>query len=436
MSDLADFDAKARSLTKRLRKSAELVPPRHQVQDSRDFGADHPAHHLVLEFVLAGVLAVAVVALVFAFPRHAAQAPNTARPTLPVASSEATPSSSPSTSVPEVESTIRVGPPLILSYAGGSSAALIAWDAAGKRVGTLELSPAATDNGCAIAPDGSKIFTGDGKIFSIAGSQLSDVSSFNIGGPGAAGCAQPGVAGASFLGGPIWADDSDHVCGFMGSPERPGFGTELLELGADGRSRMVADIAGGAQLLACSPAADRVVVLQSSGNGPGNYHSTILVLSLSSGTIETRLSVAGDVGTSTHDGRLVAMTGPTGITVYNLVTGRQVAHIVRHGDEGSVGGVPDLGAADIFSWDGSRLLVVADSANGAFHPAWIVSLATGSNVLTDAASLGSPWLDFFDGDAVPLVTDDGFFLSARSAGDPSSLNFYFLGVAGRLQPLH
>lgn len=339
-------------------------------------------------------------------------------------------------SVPEIVSTIRVGPPLILSYAGESSAALVAWDAAGNRVGTIEVSPAATDNGCAIAPDGSKMFTGDGKIFDIAGNQLSDVSSFNLSGPGQAGCTQPGVAGAYFLGGPIWADDSEHICGFIGTGQRPGQGTDLVEVGTNGLGRTIADISGGGQLVACSPSADRAVVVQSSGDSLATYHTNILVVRLSTGTVEVRLSVAGDAGTATHDGRLVAMTGPTGITVFNLATGRPVAHIVRHGDEGSVGGVADLGYPDLFSWDGSRLLVVADAANGAFHPAWIVSLATDANVLTDAASLGSPWLDFFDGDVVPTLTGAGFFLDARNAGDPSSDSFYFLDLAGHLHALH
>jgi hypothetical protein len=436
MSDLAGFDERARRLTKQLRASAEHVPARRPLLDSSGLGADRPSHHLLLEGVLAGVLAVAVVAVVFALPRHAAHAPNTARPTLPVTSSTPTPSTTPETSVPEVVSTIRVGPPLILSSAGGSSSALTAWDASGDRVGTLEVNAADADNGCAISPDGSKVFIGDGKIFTIAGTQLGDVRSFNMGGPGAAGCGQPGIAGAYFLGGPIWADDSDHVCGFTGTPEEPGQGTALLEVGVDGRSRTVADVTGSGQVLACSPEADRVVVLQSAGNGPSNDHSTILVMSLSSGAVETRLSAAGIIGTATHDGRLVAMNGPTGITVYDTVTGRQVAHIVRHGDEGSAGGVPDLGAADLFSWDGSRLLVVADSANGAFHPAWIVSLATGSNLLTDVASKGSPYLNFIDGSVVPLATGDVFFLGARDVEDSTSESVYFIDEAGHLQALH
>jgi hypothetical protein len=435
MSDFARFDAKARRLTKQLRASAEQVPARRRLPDSVDLGADRPSHHLLLEVVLAGVLAAAVVAVVFALPRHAAQAPKTSRPTLPISTSEATPSPKSQATVPEVVSTIRVGPPLIIAFPGGSSSALVAWDAAGNRVGTLEVSAAGTDNGCAISPDGSKIFTGDGKIFSIAGSQLSDVSSLNIGGPGEAGCTQPGIAGAYFLGGPIWADDSDHVCGFVGTPQQPYEGTQLLEIGVDGRSRTVANIPGGGQLLACSTDADRVVVVQPASDSPSNDDSIILVMRLSSGAIERRISVVGGATTATHDGRLVAVSGPTGITVYSAVTGREVAHIVRHGDEGSTGGVPDLGSADLFSWDGSRLLVVADAANGAFHPAWIVSLASGANVLTDVASAGSPYLNFYDGSVVPLVDGNVFFLRSRDLGASNGGSVYFLNEAGNLKVL-
>lgn len=351
------------------------------------------------------------------------------------ASGPAPVTAAPTLRIPEIVSTIRAGPPLIVSYASPSSPALGAWDAAGHRVGAIETSSATTDNGCVIAPDGSKIFTGDGKIFDIAGNQLADVSSLNVGGPAAAGCRQPGVDGAYFLGGPIWADDSRHICGFMGSSQNPGQGTALLEIATDGTSREVADILGGGQLVACSPTADRAVVVQSSGNSLASYHSTILAIRLSTGAVETRRSVAGSPDTATHDGRLVALSGSTGITVYDLATGRRVAHVVRHGDEGTSYGVPDLAHADIFSWDGSRLLVVADAANGAFHPAWIVSLPSDTNVLVDAASLGSPWLNFVDGDVVPLLTGAEFFLDGRMAGDPNSYTFYFLNRVGHLQPL-
>jgi hypothetical protein len=217
----------------------------------------------------------------------------------------------------------RVGPPLVVAYDTGSSSRLAAWDYDGHRVGTVVINQDTTDNGCAFAPDGSKVFL-DGWIFAINGKQLADVRALNLGGPGTAACSQPGVNGAFFLGGPIWADDSDHVCGFVGSGHL-GQGSQLVEVSASGSTRTVTTLPGGGQLLTCSPGADRVLIVQSSGSNPENYRSDVEVIRLSTGALITAYSVSGDLGTATHDGRLIAVSGPTGITVYDAETGRPVA---------------------------------------------------------------------------------------------------------------
>src|ERR1039457_4969901 len=84
MSETNDFDDEARRLTKELRASAERVPLRGSRPDSGPAPAEHRGRRTAVELLSAGVLAVAVVALILALPSRANPTSKTSGPTQPV----------------------------------------------------------------------------------------------------------------------------------------------------------------------------------------------------------------------------------------------------------------------------------------------------------------------------------------------------------------
>jgi WD40 repeat protein len=296
------------------------------------------------------------------------------------APSPAKPSSPASTPTPtaQVVSTITAPAPLIVTYDPSEQLTLsspvryIARNYQGQVVGTLTINPATAEaNGVLFSPDGSKFLIGGGVVFDVYGHQLADLYS---------------AVDASALTQPMWGDDSEHICGIASD----GTGTgSLLEFSVSGPARTVAQLGpltgsqSGWYLLACSPEADRAVVWQSDGS-----QAELLVIRLSSGQVVATYPASEDgAGAASHDGSVVAIDGPSGITILDTVTGRQLATVVRWGD---VGITPFIGEALSFSWDGSRLLVQSAVAQGG--PRWIVAWATDRDLVTNA----TPGVDLVD----------------------------------------
>ena len=81
-------------------------------------------------------------------------------------------------------------------------------------------------------------------------------------------------------------------------------------------------------------------------------------------------------------------------------------------------GYPSIAEALVFSWDGSRLLIESDIAQGG--PRWIVSWSTNANLMTPQ--------DMSLADAVPLISGATMFVQ-----DPAPpYTSYFLGSRGTL----
>jgi hypothetical protein len=109
-----------------------------------------------------------------------------------------------------------------------------------------------------------------------------------------------------------------------------------------------------------------------------------VVLSLSTGdAIATYPGWSAIGAVATHDGGLLAVDEASGISIRDMATGRQIAWIVRWGSQA---GYPLIGAAVVFSWDGTRLLIDGGGAGGATHPRWVVAWAKNTNVMTNATA--------------------------------------------------
>ncbi|MHB1940716.1 MAG: WD40 repeat domain-containing protein [Candidatus Dormibacteria bacterium] len=271
----------------------------------------------------------------------------------------------------QVESTVKAPPPLIVTYdmsekiTATSPARYIARNYQGQVVGSITIDQAAQAAGVLVSPDGSKLLIGD-LVFSIYGHELADLYSATY--PNA-------------LVQPIWADDSNHLCGIASGNSTGQVRGALLEFSAAGGMRIIAQLGplsgtgGGWSVLACSPTADRAVVWQQQGS-----HSEILVMRLSTGQLLATYDggASGDgPGAASHNGSFVAINGSDGVTILNTVTGRQVATVSRWGN---TMGYPAIGQALAFSWDGSRLLLQSDIAQGG--PYWIVAWSTNTNLVT------------------------------------------------------
>jgi hypothetical protein len=325
------------------------------------------------------------------------------------------PSSPPSTPPPTapVSSTITAPAPLIVTHdpsqqlTSSSPMRYIARNYQGQVVGILTIDQAAAEaDGVLFSPDGSKFLIGGGVVFDVHGHQLSDLYS---------------AVDARALVQPVWGDDSEHICGITFNGD--GTGT-LLEFSVSGAVRTVAQLGpltgsqSGWSVLAYSPSADRVVVWQGIGS-----QSEVLVIGLSSGqVVATYPGSASEYGpgAASHDGSVVAVDGPNGIAILNTVTGQQVANVVRWG---TVMGSQLIGDALAFSWDGTRLLVQSDTAQGG--PRWIVAWATNTdlvNAQTSGVGLG---------DVIPLTSGAAMFIQETGSPDDT----YFLESDGTLQAL-
>jgi hypothetical protein len=409
--DPPGFDDEARRMTKELRVSAEHAR-RHTATPDFGSSAGYGDRHFAVELLVAALVAVAVVVLILALPRHVTQVPRPAGTTKPVMSSAATPSP---TALSGIQSTITSRAPLVLYLAASppdGSHDLAARTYAGQPAGTLIVPP--SDSGYDVAPDGSKVLDG-GQIIADSGKLLATIPD-------------------TFPQLPIWADDSDHLCAV--SDQNPlsdaGETGMLLEFDMSGHARTIAKLGpipkmtGAWQVLACSPAADRAVVAQES-----DQNATVIVVQLSSGRIVAEHPV-GDASVglpiASHDGGIVAIDGPSGITIHNGMTWAVLARVVRWGSQA---GFPLIGVTLNLSWDGSRILIDGGGAGGGFHPEWMVHWATNRNVATNTGT--NPAVSGM-GDAVPMIPGSAFFLPPSDVTADAAAA-YLLTARGSLQRL-
>jgi hypothetical protein len=291
------------------------------------------------------------------------------------------------TPVSVINSTVSAAGPLALfwtSSAADGSVTLTARTYSGEPAGELVL-PSST-SGYEIAPNGMRVLNGD-QIVAVSGEILGTV-------PGQ--FFQPTLP-------PIWADDSTHLCEVSTPTGGAATGT-FIEFDDTGHARTVATLlpiatTGSWGVLACSPSADRAVVLQDDGQT-----STVIVLRLSTGRVLAEHS-AGDVAAiASHDGSIVALDEPSGVTIRNSITWAILGRVVRWGSQE---GYPLISAAVGISWDGSRIILDGGGAGGGFHPEWMVDWATDRTLITNTGATARV-LGLDDG--IPLTTGTGFFL--------------------------
>jgi hypothetical protein len=407
---MSNFDDDARRLTHELRASAARAPLRRSMPD---FGApevERSDRHFAVELLVAGVLAAAVVAIILALPRQRPPSQTPIGTTAPVVSAPATPSPTPTSGI---QSTVSAVAPLVLYPTGTSADGFVTFAVrrySGQSAGVLVV-PYNGGNGYEVAPNGAYVLDGD-EIIAVDGKVL-------------------GTIAGNFGQLPIWADDSMHLCGVSASGGAEATGT-LLEFDETGQARTVATFGpleratSAWQVLACSPAANRAVVVQENGTA-----ATIIVVQLSTGRVIAQHS-AGDASwgspAASHDGGIVALNEPSGITIRNSMTWAVLGSVVRWGSQADA---PLIGAAVKFSWDGSRVIVDGGGAGGGFHPEWMVNWMTGRNVATDTGA--QPQYAGFD-DAIPLPAGSAFFLPPTDVtADPTAA--YILDSGGHLEKL-
>ncbi len=415
MSDLTAFDDEARRLTRELRASAERVQLHREMPDFGARTVERGARHFAVELFFAAVIAAVVVGLILALPRQMPATPRPAGPTVPVVSPTETPSPSP---VPAIPSTISAAGPLALyrtATAADGSVTLTARTYAGQIAGTLILPP--SSSGFDVAPNGMRVLNGD-QIIADSGEILGTVPAqfFEAALP------------------PTWADDSAHLCEVDAPIGGPATAT-LVEFDETGHARVVATlgptatVTGSWQVLACSPSADRAVVMSANSQS-----ATLIVLHLSTGRVIARHSfgdAAWGIPIASHGGSVVALNEPSGVTIRNSITWAVLGYVVRWGSQE---GYPLIGAAVDISWDGSRIVVDGGGAGGGFHPEWMVDWATDRTLLTNTGTgrqaIGVPGFD----DAIPLTIGTGFFLPPGDiAADQSAA--YLLEANGELKKL-
>jgi len=362
MSD--DVDVIAEALSTRAFTQAEevaLARVEHFVSH-HDFVVQRRPR-LALELLIAGVLAAVAVTLIIALTRHSPLTPSPAHHS-PVPTPTPTATASPPTPSPTASSTVVASPPLAIFFTATSNESyqLQARTYSGALAGSLTIPY--SDSGFEVAPDGSKVLDGV-EIIAVNASPIARID-------------------WTFATLPVWADDSQHLCGVTYDPSSGGHAT-LVEFDMSGTSRTVATLGPSGpniswSVLACSPDADRVLV----EGGPG---AVIDLLRLSTGTVLASHSVHDDIGASvaSHDGRIIAVNEPSGVAVRDTSTWALKARIVRWG---APEGYRLIGSAVTASWDGSRLLVDAGGASGACHPQWLVDWARNRNVLTSTSLVG------------------------------------------------
>jgi hypothetical protein len=372
---------------------------------------------IALALLVAGAIAAVVVTFVMALLRTMPSAPLPAGPTAPVASTQtASPQVTASpTTVPVLNSTVSTAGPLALfwtSSGADGSVTLTARTYSGAPVGVLVLPP--SSSGFEIAPNGTRVLNGD-QIITVSGAVLGTVPEQLF---------QPALP-------PIWADDSAHLCEVSPSSGAPA--TEIFaEFDDTGDARIVATLGpvagatGSWGVVACSPSANRAVVLQDDGQT-----STVIVLQLSTGRVLARHAAGPVAAIASHGGSIVALNGPSGVTIRNSITWAVLGRVVRWGSQA---GYPLIGTAIGISWDGSRIIVDGGGAGGGSHPEWMVDWATDRTLLTNTGT-ERPGVGFvnFD-DAIELTTGTGFFLPPGCvSADPGGA--YILQTDGDLERL-
>ncbi len=327
------------------------------------------------------------------------------------------PSSSwtPSPATAQVSSTITAPAPLVLTWdptseVGSAPSRYIARDYRGRVVGTLTIDQYSQAAGVSIAPDGSRLLIGGRLLYDVYGHRLADIY-------------------ADDLPQPIWADDSSHLCGFPGTANNASSTGVLVEVSAVGQVRTVASLGqGGWGVIACSPDADRVVVSDSTGGSTVRALKWVVLRLSTGGPIATYPGWSAIGAVATHDGRLLAVDEASGISIRDMATGQELARIVRWGSQA---GYPLIGAAVVFSWDGTRLLIDGGGAGGGFHPEWMVHWATNRNVTTNTGT--NPALRGM-GDAVPMIPGSAFFLPPGDVTADAAAA-HLLTASGSLQRL-
>jgi hypothetical protein len=197
------------------------------------------------ELLVAGVVAAAIASVTLALTRHVPPVPVPAGSSPPAVSSPATPTPS---QVAAITSTVVASPPLVLYWVGTTdqSYQLTARTYAGQSAGSLVIPY--SGHGFETAPDGSRVLDGQ-QIISARGSVIGSIV-------------------WTFPTLPTWADDSAHLCGATYSP---GGQATLVELDMSGNARTVTNLGPSSsqswQVLACSPSADRAVLV-GQNNGP------------------------------------------------------------------------------------------------------------------------------------------------------------------------
>ena len=315
----------------------------------------------------AGVMAA------FAVAGLAACASTSVRPTpsgkevapLPIPSAASSPTVTPSPS-PTASSTVVASPPLAIFFTAASdeSYQLEVRTYSGALAGSLTIPY--SDSGFEVAPDGSKVLDGD-EIIGVNARPIGRID-------------------WTFATLPVWADDSQHLCGVTYDPSSGGHAA-LVEFDMSGTSRNIATLGASGpniswSVLACSLGADRVLV--EGGPGPG---AVIDLFRLSTGTALSTHAARDEIRPSvaSHDGRIIAVNEPSGVAVRDTSTWALKARIVRWG---APEGYRLIGSAVTASWDGSRLLVDAGGASGACHPQWLVDWARNRDILTSTSSVG------------------------------------------------
>ncbi|MGO8687355.1 MAG: hypothetical protein ACLQT7_09305 [Candidatus Dormibacteria bacterium] len=304
-----------------------------------------------------------------------------------------TPSPTSAIPLPGISSTVSAAPPLAVHASWTNRGQLIARNYQGAVVGTFSMN---TDfagyYGYLVSPDGSKVYLGDGAIMGIDGAQLGAVPTAEIASP-------------------VWADASDHLCGMDQS-------SDLLEVTVAGA--VVSSTPVGtrdANVVGCSPGADRAVVLTSEGS----QVTAALVVRLSTETVLATHPTT-DYGSASHDCQLFASDGPGGVTLRNVATWAVVGAVVR--ESGSPApGTTSIAMATGFSWDGSRITLIA-SVSPPDVMTFVVSLSDGATLL-QSTNLGQGEVGTT---VIPLVGTSEYLLSQDSGA-------YLLGSAGQLTAL-
>jgi len=348
----AGFDRKQATL-------GEVSDARHRLMHDALAAHENVSHRAQWVAGIAAVLIAALVIATFALVRGNIR-PHVVPATSPRANASPTPLRT-AINVPDSTPLILYHDPATFDQLDGMT-----WD--GKmsgRVGT-----GATNGGLA-NPQGTLFATGN-SIVNRAGQPLANVDPKNQQ--------------------VFWADDGAHFCSLNRVAPRDTSSVGVLTYGSPGQpSRRVGEVGtlypassngGGPSVIACSPAADRVVVYQSGGQGLGVVN--FWVLRLSTGELIWKGGVGWEWIAASHDGLRIALTNTQGTTTI-------------FGDAGE-----SLATLDAwvfaFSWDG-KLAVTAGRSSAPD----IVDWQTGQTIWSCPSSTFKYWEAFPEPDGSHLA---------------------------------